>query len=108
MGSLDIADLQTELQIPQWNAFADALRKSRQKIAQYCASMKEQSGKAMPSGIFQQLGLMENNMAVHLETVRTIKIAAEPLFGVLTEEQKKTADQAMTGVMELEMGTGKV
>ena len=98
----------TDAQTPRWNAFADALRTSGQKVAQYCASMKEQSGKAMPSGIIQQLGLMEHSMAVHLEAVRTIKAAAEPLFGVLTEEQKKTADQAMTGVMELGMIGGGV
>lgn len=97
----------TDAQTPQWNAFADAFRASGQKVAQYCASLKEQSDKGKPSGILQQFGLMERNMTAHLEFVRAIKAAAEPLFGVLTEEQKKTADETMTGLMGLGMGMGK-
>ncbi|PWB82851.1 MAG: hypothetical protein C3F11_09815 [Methylocystaceae bacterium] len=98
----------TEAQTPQWNSFADAVRTSGQKVARYCASLKEESGKEKPSGILQQLGLMERNMTAHLESVRAIKSAAEPLFGVLTDEQKKTAEETMTGLMGFGMSMGKM
>lgn len=94
----------TDAQTPQWNAFADAYRASAQKVGQYCASMKDQMAKGMPSGILQQLGMMERNMTAHLEFVRAVKGAAEPLFGVLTDEQKKIAEETMSGVMGLGMG----
>lgn len=94
----------TDAQTPQWNAFAEAYRTSAQKVGQYCASMKDQMAKGMPSGILQQLGMMERNMTAHLEFVRTVKGAAEPLFAVLTDEQKKIAEETMSGVMGLGMG----
>jgi hypothetical protein len=100
----------TEAQATQWNAFADAFRASAQKTAQYCATLHEQTEKGAPSGVLAQLGLMERNMMAHLEEVRSIKAAAEPLFATLNEEQKKTAEETMKGLMGLgmEMGMGKM
>jgi LTXXQ motif family protein len=98
----------TDAQTHQWNAFADALRAAGLKVGQYCATLKEQHSKAMQSGILSQLGMMERTMTAHLEEVRTVKAAAEPLFGVLSDEQKKTAEQTMTGLMELGMGMGNM
>ena len=43
-------------------------------------------------------------MTDHLEVVRALKAAIEPLFATLTEEQKKAAEQAMSGVMGVGMG----
>lgn len=91
----------TDAQTPAWNAFADAFRTSAQKVAQYCASMKDHEH---AGGMLQQLGAMERNMTAHLEFVRAVKGAAEPLFGVLTDEQKKLAEETMTGQMGLGMG----
>lgn len=91
----------TAAQAPQWTAFADAYRAAGEKVAQYCASAKERND--APKGVLEQFGMMERNMTAHLESVRTIKSAAEPLFGVLSEEQKKTAEEVMTGVMGLGM-----
>jgi hypothetical protein len=98
----------TDAQAPQWNAFADAVRDSGQKVAKFCATMKEErekdakeaeAGKAKPHGVLQQLDMMERHMSVHLESVRAVKSAAEPLFAFLTDEQKKTAEEIMTGMM---------
>jgi hypothetical protein len=96
-----------EAQTSQWNAFADAFRTATQKAGQFCASMHERSGSEpskMSGGALQQLGMMERMMTAHLEEVRAIKAAAEPLFNVLSDEQKKTADETMTGLMGLGMG----
>jgi hypothetical protein len=108
----------SEAQTPQWNVFADAFRSSAQKLGQFCAKVKEQAskeqegkeqtGKEARPGVLEQLGKMERNMTAHLEAVRTIKAAVEPLFAVLNDEQKKTADEIMTHVMGLGMGMGKM
>ncbi|MBY6241046.1 Spy/CpxP family protein refolding chaperone [Methylosinus sp. Sm6] len=96
------AELQlTGAQAPQWTAFADAYRAAGQKVAQYCAAAKDHK---MPSGVLEQFGMMERNMTAHLDSVRAIKSAAEPLFTVLTDEQRKTAEEVMTG--EMGLGTG--
>jgi hypothetical protein len=102
---LKLADAQTT----QWNAFADAIRAATQKAGQFCASMHEQpaSGASTASGgLIAQLGMMERMMSVHLEEVRTVKTATESLFGVLSDEQKKTADQTISGMMGFGMTMG--
>lgn len=91
----------TDAQAAQWSAFADAYRTTGQKLAQYCASPKDHK---MPGGVLEQLGMMERNMTVHLDAVRAIRSAAEPLFAALSDDQKKTAEEAMAGVMALGMG----
>ncbi|HEY8262127.1 MAG TPA: Spy/CpxP family protein refolding chaperone [Methylosinus sp.] len=106
----------TEAQTPQWNAFADAIRASQKKLADFCAAMKKahesetdkDKDKAKPRGVLDQLAMMEKNMSAHLDSVRTARTAAEPLFAVLTEEQKKTAEEIMTGMMGFGMGMGKM
>jgi hypothetical protein len=104
----------SDAQSSQWNAFADAVRASGRNVAEHCASLKEQhaqdekDGQAKPHGVLGQLGRMERNMTVHLESVRTVRSAAEPLFTVLTEEQKKIAEDTMTGMMGYGMGMGKM
>jgi hypothetical protein len=50
------------------------------------------------------LTMMERHMTDHLEVLRALKAAIEPLFATLTEEQKKAADQALSGVMGVGMG----
>jgi hypothetical protein len=96
-----------EAQTSQWNAFANAFRSATQKAGQFCASMHERSeseSSKMSGGTLQQLGVMERMMTAHLEEVRAIKAAAEPLFNVLSDEQKKMADETMTDLMGLGMG----
>lgn len=102
---LKLADAQT----PQWNAFADAIRAATQKAGQFCTSIREQSasGASAPSGgLLAQLGTMERMMSAHLEEVRAVRTATESLFGVLSDEQKKTADQTMAGMMGFGMTMG--
>ncbi|WP_036261717.1 Spy/CpxP family protein refolding chaperone [Methylocapsa aurea] len=87
-----------EAQTPQWNAFADAFRASGQKAAQHCAMMKEHDGSMMSTKVPERLNMMEQHMTMHLENMRAIKAALQPLYSVLSDEQKKTADELMKGM----------
>ena len=44
-------------------------------------------------------------MTAHLEALRKLKSAIDPLYAALSDEQKKTADQLMVGPMGI-MGMG--
>jgi hypothetical protein len=89
----------TEAQMPQWNAFADAFRASGQKMAQHCAMMKEHGGAMMSADLPERLNMMEQHMTMHLDSLRAIKAAVQPLYAVLSDEQKKTANEIMKGIM---------
>jgi hypothetical protein len=45
-------------------------------------------------------------MADHLEIVRAQKAALEPLYNVLTDDQKKAANETLTRVMKVGMPMG--
>jgi hypothetical protein len=42
-------------------------------------------------------------MTVHLDALRKLKAAVEPLYGALSDDQKKTADHLMVGPMAMGM-----
>ena len=89
----------TEAQMPQ-NAFADLLRENARRMSGIRTTM---------SGIFGQdsasvsapdrLNRMEEMISIMLEAVKGTKAAFVPLYAVLTEEQKKVADQLIRGPM---------
>ena len=83
----------TDAQMPQWNAFADAFRASGQKTMKHCAMMKEHAEKKTPITLPDRLNMMEQHLTTHLEALRGIKTAAQQLYSVLSDEQKKIADQ---------------
>ena len=89
----------TEAQMPQWNAFADAFRATGQKMAQHCAMAKEHGGAMMSADLPERLNMMEQHMTLHLDSLRAIKAAVQPLYSVLSDEQKKTANEIMKGPM---------
>ena len=92
----------TEAQMPQWNTFADALRANARQ-------MKEMSTTMMGGGMMGQghasvsaldrLDHMEKMMSAMVEAVKGTKAALAPLYAVLTDEQKKVADQLIHGPM---------
>ncbi len=105
-----LAYLKTELKItdqqaPQWNAFADAWRAVAQKASAKCAIADEyqMDGK---QGVPGKLSMMERHMTDHLEIVRAQKAALEPLYNVLTDDQKKAANETLTRVMKVGMPMG--
>lgn len=102
----------TEQQSAQWSAFADGYRAAAQKTAQQCAVLDAGKGQATPGvapgvapgGVLEQLAKMERHMTAHLDSVRAVKAAAEPLFAALTDDQKKIANEVMTEHMAIGMG----
>jgi predicted lipid-binding transport protein (Tim44 family) len=96
-----LAFLKTELKItpaqePQWTKFADTVR-STAKTAEGAMPMK-QAG-AQPSTAPDLLGRYEKALTLRLETVRALKGAFDPLYTSLSDEQKKVADELLTGPM---------
>ena len=92
----------TEAQMPQWNAFADALRSNASRMSGMAATMMQggmmgQDG--APVTAPDRLDRMEKMMSAMLESVKATKAALVPLYAVLTDEQKKTADQLIHGPM---------
>ena len=97
----------TDAQQAAWNTFADAYRATTQKTAKVCAEMDAAGpDHSMHKGVLGHLTMMEHHMSAHLNSVRGLKAAIEPLFAVLTEDQKKTADHVMAHIMGIGMSMG--
>jgi LTXXQ motif family protein len=95
----------TDQQQAAWNTFADAYRATTGKTAKVCATMDAAGADhSMHKGVLGHLTMMEHHMSDHLDSVRGLKGALEPLFAVMTEDQKKAADQALMTVMDVGMG----
>ena len=98
----------TDQQQGAWNTFADAYRGATQKTAKICAANEAAAATggdhSMHHGVLGHLSMMEHHMSDHLESLRALKAAIEPLYSALSEEQKKTADHVFTNVMEVGMG----
>lgn len=96
-----IAFLKTELKIadaqkPQWDAFADALR----AIAKTHQSIHEQMTKgSMPSSWPERLAFQQKALSTRLNSLSALEAAAKPLYVSLTDEQRKLADQLLSGPM---------
>ena len=102
-----IAFLRTELkitdaQLPQWNAFAEALRANARRMSGMHEAMMQggmmNQGNA-PMSAPDRLDRMERAMTAMLEGLKEMKATLTPLYAVLTEEQKKVADQLIHGPM---------
>jgi hypothetical protein len=105
-----IAFLRTELKVTDtqanaWNAFADALRTNAKKLGDVRASMMSQMGAGQQQSptLGERLNLQEQWLAVRLEGTRSIKSAFTSLYGVLSDEQKTTANELLGPQMGLGM-----
>jgi hypothetical protein len=87
----------TEAQMPQWNAFAEALRANARGMSEMPTTMMGQGSASVSAP--DRLDRMEKMMSATLEAVKGAKIALAPLYAVFTEEQKKVADQLIHGPM---------
>ena len=47
----------------------------------------------------EKLAIRERMMTAHLEALRKLKTAVDPLYAAFTDEQKKAADQLMLSPM---------
>jgi gamma-glutamyl phosphate reductase len=119
-----IAFLRTELKITEtqtaaWNDFADALRSNAKKLGEIRASIKAQpdsSGQA-PT-LADRLELQERWLTARLDGARAIRSTFTTLYGVLSDEQKKTGNEIlaphmgmgatmMQGMQHGRMGSGQ-
>jgi hypothetical protein len=97
-----LAFLKTELkvsdaQLPLWNKFAQAVRDN----ARTMGSMMRGGMVGMNQSVRlpDKLAMREKMMTAHLEALRKLKAAVDPLYAAFTEEQKKAADQLMLSPM---------
>lgn len=99
-----LAFLKTELkiadaQLPQWNAFADAVRASATQMNDMMKQGSAMMQGGTPPSLPQRLDLHETHMAAHLEMLRKMKAALLPLYASLSDEQKRSADVLFYGPM---------
>jgi hypothetical protein len=104
-----IAFLRTELKITEaqagaWNAFADALRTSAKKLGEARGSMMPGAGQQQASTMTEGLDLQEKWLLARLESTRTLKSAVASLYGTLSDDQKKTANELLAPHMGMGMG----
>jgi len=85
----------TDVQTPQWNIFAEAFRAEMEKKAQLCRQALEQSRAGTSVNLLDSLKMMEDQLAKRLDSLRAMRAAVQPLYSILTPEQKKTADEVM-------------
>jgi hypothetical protein len=86
----------TDAQLPLWNALADAIRANAKTMGDMPGGMM---GGAQPATLPDKLAVREKMMTAHLEALRKFKAAVDPLYAALSDEQKKTADELLTGPM---------
>lgn len=96
-----LAFLKAELKITpaqesQWTKFADTVRSSAKSTP---AAMPMMQGGAQAPTAPDLLGRYEKALTSRLETVHALKSAFDPLYAVLSDEQKKAADELLTGPM---------
>lgn len=83
----------TDAQAPQWNAFADALRSNATRLQQAMMAPATET-----KGVVAAPEQMERRIAMltaQLDSMQAVLAVAKPLYAVLTDEQKKIADELM-------------
>ena len=86
----------TEAQLPLWNTYAEAVRNNAKAMSDMHSGM---TGMSQSAKLPDKLAMEEKMMAAHLEALRKMKTAVDPLYAALSDEQKKTADELMSGPM---------
>jgi len=85
----------TDAQAKVWDAYAAAVSAAAKAMAEQRKTMMEKAGTAT---LPQRLDLHEAMLASHLEQLRKTKSAANALYAVLSDDQKKIADKAVMGM----------
>ncbi len=97
----------TDAQATVWSTFETAWKAAAQAALAKCDAMNAHMDMDHGDmGVIGKLSMMETHMVDHLEVVRAQKSALEPLFKALTDEQKKTANETLSGVMKVGMQMG--
>ena len=91
----------TDAQTPQWNVFAEAVRRNAGSMAEMRKSM---GGQGAPATLLERLAREDKMVAAHLAALKNTEEAVTQLYGVLTDDQKKVADTIVVGPMGMPMG----
>jgi hypothetical protein len=91
----------TDAQLPLWNAVADAIRANAKSMSEMMSG--GMMGGSQTATLPEKLALHEKMMTAHLEGLRRLKTAVDPLYAALSPEQKKTADELVMGPMGMGM-----
>ena len=87
----------TDAQADAWNGFADALRTNARKLTEVRATMMPKPGDGQPaSTLTARLEQQEQWLAARLDGTRAMKSALVKLNEVLSDDQKKTANDLLT------------
>ena len=86
----------TEAQLPQWNAFANALRAR-------VTAMQVMRGQMMPQGTTaswpDRLARHEQRLSAHLDAMKAMEGPVKALWDSLSAEQQRKAEEQMPGPM---------
>ncbi len=98
-----LAYIKAELKItadqePLWKAYATAAQDDANTILGRCTTMMGHAGGANLS-LPDRLDLHEQLMSAQLDSMRTIHKSLKPLYGALSETQKKAANELFWGPM---------
>ncbi len=94
----------TDGQAPQWTAFADALRSGTSAMR---TAMAAQAHHGTATSAPDRTESMVKRMSAHLDLLKTMLAAEKPLYAVLSDDQKKIADELLPGLgMAPSMGMG--
>lgn len=85
----------TDAQADSWNGFADALRANARKLAEVRASITPKPGEAPVSTLAPLLEQQEQWLAARLEGTKAMKSAYIKLNELLSDDQKKTANDLL-------------
>lgn len=92
----------TDAQQPLWNPVADAMRANAKSMGDMPHGIAMMGG----SGTLpEKLATREKTMTAHLDGLRKLRSAFDPLYAALSADQKKAADSLMIGPMGV-MGMG--
>jgi hypothetical protein len=87
----------TDAQLPQWNALADVIRANARRLQETMTPPAQ--GSSGVSALPDQLERHAAQLAAMLDATKAVQGAAKPLYAVLTDDQKKIADELMADHM---------
>ena len=92
----------TDVQMPQWNAFADAVRANATAATNMHRSMASQNkpGSTLP----ERLAMEDKVLSAHFAAFKKIHESLTKLYDALSPEQRKAADGIVIGPMGVPMG----
>jgi hypothetical protein len=87
----------TDTQMPEWNAFAEAVRSNAKDINARVRPLFASNWASKP--LPERLDEQENLLAARLEAFKRTSAAVKPLYASLDDAQKKIADVILLGPM---------